>query len=148
MYSITKDYWFSAAHRLEGHPKCGRLHGHNYRLQVWFTSVDLEDGMVIDFNDVGSLIKDIIGDMDHRYLVSEENIKLKDPYVQASERHVERKDDLFYTRTNRSTAEELAEMICRSIMNELIRLAFYPRVWIEKVVLWETNKSQTTYIPS
>lgn len=29
---------FSAAHFIPGHPKCGKLHGHNYHLKVMVTS--------------------------------------------------------------------------------------------------------------
>lgn len=148
MFLISKDYRFSAAHRLEGHPKCGRLHGHNYLLQVWLAADELEDGMVMDFNDVGSIIKDIVGDMDHRYLVSEENLQQEDIYVAAANQSMSREDDLYFLRTDRSTAECIAETIYTNVTNELVRLGFYSRVWIEKVVLWETSKSQATYIPS
>ncbi|HLE81832.1 MAG TPA: 6-carboxytetrahydropterin synthase, partial [Dehalococcoidia bacterium] len=42
-HSITKTYWFSAAHMLVGHPKCGRMHGHNYRVDVT-VAADLHSG--------------------------------------------------------------------------------------------------------
>ncbi|MDO8671703.1 MAG: 6-carboxytetrahydropterin synthase [Dehalococcoidia bacterium] len=35
--TIYKRADFESAHRLEGHPQCGVLHGHSYRVEVWIT---------------------------------------------------------------------------------------------------------------
>ena len=44
MYRISKEFSFSASHRLlglpDGHP-CARLHGHNYRVEVELSAADL-----------------------------------------------------------------------------------------------------------
>lgn len=55
-----------ASHIIPGHPgKCGRLHGHTYRFQVWISGpVSQADGMLIDFFDV----KEAIDAWDHRHL--------------------------------------------------------------------------------
>ena len=47
-----------SSHVLEGHPgKCGRLHGHTYRFEVWMTAPELgDDGMVVDFFDLKAQI--------------------------------------------------------------------------------------------
>lgn len=56
-----------ASHVIPGHPgKCGRLHGHTYRIQAWMCGpVDAAgDGMLVDFYDV----KALIDEWDHRHL--------------------------------------------------------------------------------
>lgn len=54
-----------ASHVIPDHPgKCGRLHGHTYRIQVWLSGPVAADGMLVDFYDV----KRIIDAWDHRHL--------------------------------------------------------------------------------
>lgn len=72
MYTITKEFSFSAMHVLtglrEGHP-CGREHGHNYVIKVELKKESLnEDSFVQDYNDLKP-IKDYIDNvLDHRNL--------------------------------------------------------------------------------
>lgn len=49
-----------AAHQLKGHPKCGKLHGHNYTFEVEIEADILDEkyGFVVDFGDISKLIKD------------------------------------------------------------------------------------------
>ena len=57
---------FSAAHRIEGHPRCGRVHGHNYRLCIWLRE---EEPMEIDLDVLEEwLRREVYGRMDHQYL--------------------------------------------------------------------------------
>lgn len=72
MYTITKEFTFSASHQLDGLPeghKCARLHGHNYVVVLELQTVNLDpNGFVIDFGDLdpfGDYIKET---MDHRHL--------------------------------------------------------------------------------
>lgn len=73
MYTISKEFHFSASHVLHGlsdnHP-CGRLHGHNYVLKVELknTILDKTTGFVKDYRDL-DVIKNWIDDyLDHRHL--------------------------------------------------------------------------------
>ena len=59
---LTKD--FNAAHFLPGHPKCGVLHGHTWKVEVQIESTDLVDNMIVDFAN----IKDEINRLDHKNL--------------------------------------------------------------------------------
>jgi 6-pyruvoyltetrahydropterin/6-carboxytetrahydropterin synthase len=54
------------AHLLPGHPKCGQLHGHTYTVEV-VVDGDLTDGMVLDFADLRSEIRSVLGRYDHRH---------------------------------------------------------------------------------
>lgn len=60
---------FAAAHIIPGHPKCGRMHGHNYRVEVCLVSDRLDgNGFVMDFGDVKSALNKIVSALDHTYL--------------------------------------------------------------------------------
>ncbi len=66
------EFSFEAAHRLphvpDGH-KCGRLHGHSYRVEVHVGGeVDPTTGMVIDFADVRAAFARVGDQLDHYYL--------------------------------------------------------------------------------
>lgn len=72
MFSISKEFHFSASHILngleEGHP-CGRMHGHNYIVRVFLRSQTLNDVSFVQ--DYGELkpINDFINEyLDHRHL--------------------------------------------------------------------------------
>ncbi len=72
MYTISKDYHFSASHVLPqlpaDHP-CHRLHGHNYVVQVVLQSETLNAvGFVRDYRELDALKKYIDEEIDHRHL--------------------------------------------------------------------------------
>lgn len=69
---IFKEFTFEAAHLLPyvpaGH-KCGRLHGHSYRVEVNVVgTVDPQAGWVMDFADVKAAFAPLYDQLDHRYL--------------------------------------------------------------------------------
>lgn len=108
MYRISREFTFSAAHRIEGHPKCGRLHGHNYKVTIFITGHVLDaQGMVLDFGKLDEVMKPVIDEMDHKYLVSKSNVQAKDPYA----KDAQARGDAYMLTTPHSTAEELAQLI-------------------------------------
>lgn len=69
---ITKEFTFEAAHRLPnvapGH-KCGRLHGHSFRVILEVDGPIGEDtGWVLDFGDIKAAFKPLLNRLDHYYL--------------------------------------------------------------------------------
>lgn len=72
MFTISKEYHFSASHILHGleedHP-CARLHGHNYVVEVELQSATLsQNGFVRDYRELDALKKYIDDEIDHRHL--------------------------------------------------------------------------------
>jgi len=67
---VAKEFDFSAAHRLIKYKgKCENLHGHNYRLIVKVLGNPDEDGMVIDFTELKSIVKnEALDKLDHAYI--------------------------------------------------------------------------------
>ena len=69
---ISKVFTCESAHRLpyvpEGH-KCGRLHGHSFRIEVWIRGkIEDKTGWVMDFADLGQVFQPIYQQLDHHYL--------------------------------------------------------------------------------
>lgn len=139
MTTVSREYWFSAAHRLEGHPKCGRLHGHNYKVVVTVGG-PVRDGMVIDFGKLDDVVKPLIEALDHRYLVSNENVARHCPYYLAARREADFHVDVVRLDFERSTAEHIAEHLCLAIRVLLSSTAIY----VERIDVWETPKSVAT----
>jgi len=72
MFTITKEFAFSASHVLQGLPEghqCGRLHGHNYVVAVELASETLDGtGFVMDYGDLAFVKAYIDTQLDHRHL--------------------------------------------------------------------------------
>lgn len=67
MFEIYVQEQFDAAHFLPKHKgKCSYLHGHCWKIEVTVRSEKLKDGMVSDFDDIKSILKEIVPD--HRLL--------------------------------------------------------------------------------
>ena len=72
IYTISKEFHFSASHQLTGlapdHP-CMRLHGHNYRVEIVCQSMELDaHGFVVDYNDLKPFGDYLDQHLDHRHL--------------------------------------------------------------------------------
>lgn len=69
---IFKEFTFEAAHRLphvgEGH-KCGRLHGHSFRVEVHVAGpIEQRSGWIMDFGDLKERFEPLYVRLDHTYL--------------------------------------------------------------------------------
>lgn len=72
MFTITKQFSFSASHVLEGLPPnhpCSRLHGHNYRVEMVLKCDGLDVvGFVQDYRQLTPVKKFLDETFDHRHL--------------------------------------------------------------------------------
>lgn len=70
---LTKQFFFETGHALYGYDgKCKNIHGHSYSLDVTVIGIPIEDinqvknGMVIDFGDLKTIVKnEIVDKFDH-----------------------------------------------------------------------------------
>lgn len=72
LFTISKEFHFSASHQLEGlapeHP-CSRLHGHNYIYKVTLKSPHLNPvGFVLDYKALEPIKRWVDDVLDHRHL--------------------------------------------------------------------------------
>lgn len=69
--TITESFTFEAAHRLpfvpEGH-KCGREHGHSYKVRVQVSGEPDERGFVVDYAELARAWQPLHDAIDHRRL--------------------------------------------------------------------------------
>jgi 6-pyruvoyltetrahydropterin/6-carboxytetrahydropterin synthase len=74
---ISKEFRWEMGHRLPNHKGlCKNMHGHSYRMNVEITGEILKNGMIIDFYDLGKIVKPILEKLDHSFMVWEGDEKI------------------------------------------------------------------------
>jgi 6-pyruvoyltetrahydropterin/6-carboxytetrahydropterin synthase len=70
MYEVKIVTQFAAAHRLENfYGKCESLHGHNWKVEVFLAGNTLDEaGLLMDFGVVKARTKEVLEEIDHKYL--------------------------------------------------------------------------------
>jgi len=118
MYTVKVRSQFSSAHSLRGYKgKCEDLHGHNWHVEVAAYAEDLDEmGMVVDFKELKSLLRESIADMDHKHLNEIEYFKKVNP-----------------------TSENIARYVYERVSGQR------PGMKIKEVTVWETDSSAATY---
>ena len=131
MYRISKSVAFCYGHRLLNYDgKCRHLHGHNARAVITLESESLDDrGMVEDFNDVKTVVKEWLdNEIDHTLLLHEQDPIL--PILKSAGERVRVMD-----------ANPTAENIARMIYDYVAGKGFN----VVEVALWETETSLAVY---
>lgn len=77
---IAKEFNWEMGHRLPEHKgDCKNIHGHSYKMIVELSGeVNSKSGMIIDFYDLGLIVKPIVDTFDHSFLVYRKDKKLVD----------------------------------------------------------------------
>ena len=76
---IAKEFRWEMGHRLPDHPGlCRNIHGHSYKMVVELEGEVLRNGMIIDFYDLGLIVKPLIEKLDHAFLVNRNDRKVYD----------------------------------------------------------------------
>lgn len=117
------DLNFSAAHFLMRHPKCERMHGHNYRVTIGIESDELNSQqMIVDFMDVRNITRDICQKMDHHILIptKAEDIEIKEmgkemEVIANKRRYIFPKDDALLLPIEATTVEKISEYIYKQL---------------------------------
>ncbi|PKL87950.1 MAG: 6-carboxytetrahydropterin synthase [Ignavibacteriae bacterium HGW-Ignavibacteriae-2] len=86
---IAKDFRWEMGHRLPFHEgQCVNLHGHSYKMMVEFEG-DLDDkGMVLDYYVVKEVIQPLVDELDHTFMVKDDDRLLIDLLKQMNSKHV------------------------------------------------------------
>lgn len=121
MYYISKTFTFEAAHFIPDHPKCGKVHGHSWKVEVTFSGEALMNSMLVDFHEVKEVFKyNVLPLVDHTLL-----------------------NDYFGASSIIPTAEELAHWIFYQMTGDL-----YDRsgIKVHSVKVWETADNMAMYM--
>lgn len=70
MYEVTVEAGFSSGHYLRNyHGKCENPHGHNYRVLVTLTGMELDEtGLLLDFKLLKTLLRPVVDYLDHKMI--------------------------------------------------------------------------------
>ena len=122
---IYKEVFFEATHRLIHYRgKCFRLHGHQWRVEVWIEgTADERTGIVLDYN----CIKEVVGRFDHQVILNVGD-------------HMAACIEAFHpvvTTPGDPTSELLAGLIAEMIDAEAARQGLDARV--AKIRVWEST---------
>lgn len=83
-FKLSKKFRFETAHRLaKGYVgKCSHLHGHSWNGEITVICTELDDqGMAIDYKDIGVFCKQIEDILDHKTILHEGDDKLIEALV-------------------------------------------------------------------
>ncbi|CVK33073.1 6-carboxytetrahydropterin synthase [Methanoculleus bourgensis] len=130
---IYKEVFFEATHRLIHYRgKCFRLHGHQWRVEVWIEgTADERTGIVLDYN----CIKEVVGRFDHQVILNAD-----DPMAASIEAF-----HPVVTTPGDPTSELIAAQIADMINAEAARQGLDARV--AKIRVWESTScyAERTY---
>lgn len=122
MYEVTIETGFSGAHVLRGYEgKCGRLHGHNWKVAVTVATERLDDvGMGLDFSRLKDETRAVLAQVDHSHL-----------------------NEVFpFTELN-PTAENIAKWVWEMLGKRLDGTA----LTVARVTVWESDSAAATFVP-
>ncbi len=125
MYKIKVKDEFAAAHRIKDYPgKCENLHGHNFAAEVEMAAKELNSlAMVIDFKVAKKMLKEVLDELDHKYL----------------------NEMAEFAENDDPTAERLAKYIFDGIAAKLAEYKTENEVTLQAVSLWESKRALCTY---
>ena len=75
---IATEFRWEMGHRLPNHKgECKNIHGHSYKMILELSGeLDTKSGMIVDFYDLGLIVKPIVKKFDHSFLVYKNDTKL------------------------------------------------------------------------
>lgn len=120
MYHLSIRTHFAAAHRLVNYQgDCENLHGHNWHVEVTVAARELDEaGLGIDFKILKRRTKELLGELDHKYLNDLQ------PFVDIS---------------------PSSEQIARFLFNRLSEQLDTDNVTLERVTVWESEYASASY---
>ena len=123
MYELKVVTKFAAAHQLTMvGAKCENMHGHNWKVEVCVTGEKVDKGgVVIDFGVIKKHVREIMSQLDHKYL-----------------------NELEFFQQSPPSSENIASFVA----NELQQRIDHPSVKVSRVTAWESDDASATYIVS
>lgn len=130
---ISKEFRWEMGHRLPNHSGlCRNIHGHSYKMIVVLAGEVLKNGMIIDFYDLGLIIKPIVSSFDHAFLVTKSDRKVLE-FLTINKM---KKIVVDYPATVENISTDLANRIASAIRKKKIK-----NVSVISVKIYETPNS-------
>jgi 6-pyruvoyltetrahydropterin/6-carboxytetrahydropterin synthase len=120
MYELQITTQFAAAHQLRNfRGKCEKLHGHNWRIDVFVKGEKLNDtGLLIDFKDLKDATNRILEELDHSFLNELPQFKDQNP-----------------------SSENIAAYVFTKLSSELNDT----NIRVSKITAWESDSASSSY---
>lgn len=150
MHTITKKYQdIPMGHRIHTHPRCGKIHGHDWAFEFTFgRPMDPKEGefnhhgFVFDFGDL-KWLKALVESFDHALLLSKD-----DPLYRYLKSHPELAalgfDNVIPFNRPRATCEYVADYLRERVQDLILEHDLTSLLRLEKVVVWEGSKNHYT----
>jgi len=143
--SISKEYSWSMAHMLADHKgKCLNIHGHTYVMQVELEREDngvinapgtTDHGMVMEFDDIKKIIKDLIVEpLDHAFVYwTDSTDELEHSIAALLIKHHRKLVNINYRPTTENLAADFLNRINEHLSSEPVHA--------KELILWESTTS-------
>jgi 6-pyruvoyltetrahydropterin/6-carboxytetrahydropterin synthase len=120
MFELMVETHFSSAHQLRGYKgECEKLHGHNWKVQVYVLADRLNEiDLAIDFHELKGLTEEAVSQLDHGFL-----------------------NDIFPFTEKNPSSENIAKWIFDSLKKKLDE----GDVSLSAVTIWESEMCSATY---
>jgi 6-pyruvoyltetrahydropterin/6-carboxytetrahydropterin synthase len=121
VYELKVTSRFAAAHQLrEFHGACEKLHGHNWKVEVYVIGQNLrKEGLLMDFGEMKQATKEALGTLDHHFLNELEMFENINP-----------------------SSENIARYVFRYLSEKLN----HEDIRVSKVTAWESEDACASYI--
>ena len=124
---IAKEFHWEMGHRLPEHfGLCKNIHGHSYKMIVELEGELDEQGMVIDFYDVEKKIAPIIDELDHSFMVKDDDVIALDFLEKLN------------SKKNVVSFESTVENICKYISDQIIKSNLPKNIQYITIRVYET----------
>lgn len=120
MYELMIEKQFSSAHQLRGYKgRCEKLHGHNWKIQVYVLAEKLNEiDIALDFHEIKRLTEEVLTPLDHGYL-----------------------NEIFPFTEKNPSSENIAKWIYDSLKKKLNN----DNISLSAVTVWESEHASATY---
>lgn len=141
---IHYKHWICAAHRLVGNMRgCGRLHGHNYLIEIELTGTPSKEGVIMDFYDIKAKFGRWLDEnWDHRLILHEEDPLVRDLEV----REALSGDGSLVVVPFIPTAENMANYLLKIFNNRIFFKLYDVNGKVSKVTVHETHKGRAAAV--
>ncbi|MEW6586868.1 MAG: 6-carboxytetrahydropterin synthase QueD [Nitrospirota bacterium] len=120
MYELMVETHFSSAHQLRGYKgECEKLHGHNWKVQVYVLADKLNElDIAIDFHELKRFTGEVVSPLDHGFL-----------------------NEIFPFTEKNPSSENIAKWIYDSLRKKLTG----DNIQLSAVTVWESDTASATY---
>jgi 6-pyruvoyltetrahydropterin/6-carboxytetrahydropterin synthase len=125
---IAKEFRWEMGHRLPEHfDKCRNIHGHSYKMLIELEGEVQSTGMVMDYYDLKKLVKPLVENLDHAFLVYKEDKEI----IEFLDKMKSKKVVVDFQST--------VENICKYLLREISKIGFPDNISRVKVRVYETH---------